>query len=131
MEEADEDGSTNAVKETTEGDWYKDGTITVQETSEEIQFLSQNCKVLNSKVWRNKFNNVEEVIMKKQLSSAKAIYDQYCKMAIFQDTSFKQTTEGYLQIVRYAATFFLVHLTPLLKQWQNMFELSSGDNDKR
>ena len=26
--------------------------------------------------------------------------------------------------------FFPVHLTPPLKLWQNIFELSSGDNDK-
>ena len=49
-------------------------------------------------------------------------------MPIFQDTSFQQIWQGYLQIVRYAATFSLDHLTPLLKLRQNT--LSSGGNDK-
>ena len=51
-------------------------------------------------------------------------------MPIFQGTSFQQIKEGYLQIVRYTAAFVSVHLTAPLKLWQNMFRLSSGDNDK-
>ena len=97
---------TNTVKETTEGD----------------RLLSYICKVLNSKVKPNEVSNVEEVMMKKQLSFVKAVYDQYCQMPIFQGTSFQQIKEGYLQIIRYTATFFPVHLTPPLKLWQNMFD---------
>ena len=51
-------------------------------------------------------------------------------MPIFQGTSFQKIKEGYLQIVRYATTFVSVHLTAPLKLWQNVFRLSSGDNDK-
>ena len=65
MEEVYED-ATNTVKETTEGDR-----------------LSHICKVLNSKVWPNKVRNAEAVMMKKQLSSVKVIYDKYCQMPIF------------------------------------------------
>ena len=69
-------------------------------------------------------------MMKKQLSSFKAIYNRYSQMPIFQGNSFQQIKEGYLQIVRYAAPFFSVHLTPPLKLWQIMFKLSFGGNEK-
>ena len=82
MDEAGKD-ATNIVKETTEGD----------------RLLSYICKVLNSKVWSNEINNIEEALMKKQLSSVKQIFDQYCQISIFQDTSFQQIMEGYLHIV--------------------------------
>ena len=104
--------------------------MVIKETTEGDRLLSHICKVLSSKIWPNEVSNVEEVLMKEQLSSIKAVYDQYCRMPIFQSTSFQQIKEGYLQIVRYAATFFPVHLIPPLKLWQNMFELSTGDNDK-
>ena len=67
-------------------------------------------------VWPNKVSNVEEVMMKKQLSSVKTIYDQYCQVSIFQGMLFQQIKEGYLQAFRYTATFFPVHLTPLALQ---------------
>ena len=57
MDEVDED-ATNTAKETTEGCYHI-------------------CKVLNSKVQPKRVNKTEEVIMK-QLSSVKAIDDQYC-----------------------------------------------------
>ena len=71
MDKAEEDVS-NTVKETTEGD----------------RLLSHICKVLNSKVWPNEVSNIEEVMMKRQLSSVRAIYNQFYQMPIFQCTSF-------------------------------------------
>ena len=68
----------------------EDATSTVKETTEGDRLLSHICKVLNRKVWPNKISNVEEVMMKKQLSSIKAIYNQYCQVSIFQGISFQQ-----------------------------------------
>ena len=48
---------------------HKDSTNTVKETTKGDRLLSHICKVLNSKVWPNEVRNVEEVRMKKQLSS--------------------------------------------------------------
>ena len=62
---------------------HKDDTNTVKETTEGDRLLSQICEALNSKVWPNEVRNVEEVMMKKQLSSAKAVYNQYCQVTIF------------------------------------------------
>ena len=77
----------------------KDNAInTVKETTESDRLLTHICEVLNSKVWPNKVK-VEEIMMKKQLSSVKVIKDQYCQIPIFQDTFFQQIKEGYLQIV--------------------------------
>ena len=102
-----------------------DATNTVKETTEGDRVLSHICKV-----WPNEVEEVEEVMMKKQLSSVKAIYNQYCQMPIFQATSFQQIKAGHLQLIKHAATFFPIHLTPPLKLWQNIFELSSSDYGK-
>ena len=61
MEEAKED-ATNKVKETSEGD----------------RLLSHIFKILSSNIWPIEVRNMEEVTMKKRLSSAEAIYSQYC-----------------------------------------------------
>ena len=92
----------------------------MDEVHEGGSLLSHICKVLNSKVWPNKFSNVEEIMMKKQLFSVKANFNQYCQMPRFQGTSFQQIKEGYLQIALYAATFSPVHLASPLKLWQNI-----------
>ena len=93
---------------------HRDATNMVKETTEGDRLLSHICKVLNSKDWPNEVSNVEEVMMKKQLSSAKAAYDQYCQMPIFQGTSFQQIKQGYLQIVQYAATLFPMTMTKMI-----------------
>ena len=80
--------------------------MVIKETTEGDRLLLHISKILSSKIWPNEVSNFEEVLMKEQLSSIKAVYDQYCQMPIFQSTSFQQIKEGYLQIVRYAATFF-------------------------
>ena len=77
-----------------------DATNTVKETTEGDRVLSHICKV-----WPNEVEEVEEVMMKKQLSSVKAIYNQYCQMPMFQGMFFQQIKEGF-QVVWYAATFF-------------------------
>ena len=100
---------------------HEDATSTVKKTTEGGSLLSHICKVLNSKVWLNKFSNVEEVMMKKQLFSVKANYNQYCQMPRFQGTSFQQIKEGYFQIALYAATFSPVHLASPLKLWKNIW----------
>ena len=99
---------------------HEDATSTVKKTTEGGSLLSHICKVLNSKVWPNKFSNVEEIMMKKQLFSVKANFNQYCRMPRFQGTSFQQIKEGYLQIAIHAATFSPVHLASPLKLWQNI-----------
>ena len=59
---------------------HKDATYIVQETTEGGSLLSHICKVGPHDV-----SNVEEVMIKKELSSVKAIYNQYCQV----------TTVGY------------------------------------
>ena len=59
---------------------HKDATYIVQETTEGGNLLSHICKVGPHDV-----SNVEEVMIKKELSSVKAIYNQYCQV----------TTVGY------------------------------------
>ena len=51
----------------------KDATNTVKETTEGDRLFSHICRVLNSKVLPNEVSNVEEVMIKKQLSSVKTI----------------------------------------------------------
>ena len=52
-------------------------------------------------------------------------------MPIFDNICFEQIKDGYLQIVKYAGTYFPVHVTLPLKLWQNIFEIpaTSIDND--
>ena len=52
---------------------------------------TNTVKILNSKVWPNKVSNVEEVMIKKQLSSVKTIYEKHCQLPIFQVNSFQFT----------------------------------------
>ena len=51
----------------------KDATNTVKETTEGDQLFSHICRVLNSKVLPIEVSSVEEVMIKKVLSSVKTI----------------------------------------------------------
>ena len=78
----------------------------------------------------NEVSSVEEVMMKKQALLCQSNLWSILLNVLFQGTSLQQTKQGSLEIEWYAATLFLIHLTPPSKPWQNVFELPSGDNDK-
>ena len=52
-----------------------------------IKYFEQGRDDLMDEADKHAINTVNEVTIKKQFSSDKAIYDQNCQMPIFQDTS--------------------------------------------
>ena len=107
LDEAQED----ATNETTEG--YK----------------SHICKILNSKVWPNEVSNVEKVMMKS--SSPLSRHLRSILTNAYISGYFLSANKGRLfSYCTIRSCIFPTHLTTPLKLWQNIFELSSGGNDK-
>ena len=99
--------------------------------SDGYNILFYVCRVLNSAVWpdlRNKINE-DETKLKLQLNTICEIYETYKSIPIFTSTSLESLQNGYTEFVRYRYHYFDIDIVKPADLWPELCGLRKERED--
>ena len=110
--------------------WFDDNVSELNGTTND-HLIIHICKVLNSSTWpslpSDETNDPE--ILKVQLKSVSAVYQQFSSMKIFSNATENEIIDEYIEMVRYCQRWFDFEKMDQFELWSKILKRCREDNE--